>query len=200
MLVDCDPQASCATWIADATPEVQIVRLIDSDAILNRLPELASSDEVVVVDCPGNHGEVGRAALLWSDLAIIPCKASAFEAQALEQNLSYARQARAIRRGKPATVVVLTMVGKRYRLTREMLSAVEEIGNPVARTMIGQRQALADAPGQGTFAWSMGSQAAAAACEIDALYDELITPLLNGLKGNREVHQKKRKDGGKDGK
>ncbi len=178
VLVDCDSQASCSEWIAEACPEVPIIRFSDADAILNGLPGLSTEADFIVADCPGNQGEIGRALLMWADLAIIPCKASVFEARALEKNLVYVRQAQAIRQGKPEAVVVLSMVRSGYRLTRDMRAAAEVTGVRVAESSIGLRQAIADAPGQGSFVWRMGAAAKPAAEEMERLFTELMSPHL----------------------
>ncbi|MEZ6081916.1 MAG: ParA family protein [Pirellulaceae bacterium] len=178
VLVDCDTQASCSEWIAEACPEVRTKRFLDADAILNGLPGLSAEAEFIVADCPGNQGEIGRALLMWADLAIIPCKASAFEARALEKNLAYVSQAQAIRKGKPDAVVVLSMVRNGYRLTRDMRSAAEETGVRVAQSTIGLRQVIADAPGQASFVWRMGSRAQSAAEDMDRLFNEIVLPYL----------------------
>ena len=82
---------------------------------------------------------------MWADVAVIPCKASMFEARALAKNTSFVRQAQAIRGGLPNAVAVLSMVGRDYRLTRDMVDAAVSIGLDLASTPITLRQAYADA-------------------------------------------------------
>ncbi|MCA9016693.1 MAG: hypothetical protein KDA77_15275, partial [Planctomycetaceae bacterium] len=112
--------------------------------------------------------------LMWADLAILPCKASMFEARALDKNTAFVRQAQAIRKGPPEVMAVLNMVGREYRLTRDMRDAAAALGLKIAETAITLRQAYADAPGQGTFVWNMGYHAKGAAEEIHRLFAELF--------------------------
>jgi chromosome partitioning protein len=174
ILADCDTQQSSSEWIREALPEVQAIRLSNADQVLDELPALSSEADFVVADGPGSQTETSRALLMWADLAIMPCKASMFEARALEKNTTIVRQAQAIRKGPPAAVAVLSMVGREYRLTKDMQDAARAMQLSLASRAVTLRQAYADAPGQATFVWNMGYGARDAADEIDALFSELL--------------------------
>ncbi len=174
ILADCDTQQSSSEWITEALPELQVVRLANADAVLDELPSLAQEAEFVIADGPGSQTETSRALLMWAALAILPCKASMFEARALDKNTSFVRQAQAIRKGPPDVIAVLSMVGREYRLTRDMREAAAGLGLTIAETPITLRQAYADAPGQATFVWNMGYHAKGAATEIQRLFQELF--------------------------
>lgn len=135
---------------------------------------MAKEYDFVIADGPGSQTETSRALLMWSDLAIIPCKASMFEARALAKNTAFVRQAQAIRKGKPQAVAVLSMTGKDYRLTKDMTDAAKVLKLTLAKTPVSLRQAYADAPGQATFVWRMGYQAKEATTEIDKLFREVL--------------------------
>jgi chromosome partitioning protein len=174
ILVDCDAQQSSSRWIRDARPDVRIVRLTNSDQVLDELPGLASEAEFIVCDAPGSQNETSRALLLWADLAIVPTKASMFDARALELNTTFIRQAQSIRKQGLDAVVVLSMVGKDFRLTRDMREAAGTLGLEVANSFLSHRQAFADAPGQASFVWKLGFTAKAAAFELESLFSELL--------------------------
>jgi len=180
VLADCDAQQSSSEWMNEAIPELSVVRLANADQVLDELPVLAKEAEFVIADGPGSQTETSRALLMWADLAVIPCKASMFEARALDKNTNFVRQAQAIRQGSPVAVAVLSMVGKEYRLTRDMLGAAQALQLSVAQTAVTLRQAYADAPGQATFVWKMGYAARDAAKEIDALFHELLPNTASG--------------------
>lgn len=188
MLVDCDSQQSSSEWMREAIPELPVVRLANADAILDELPSLAQEHEFVIADGPGSQTETSRALLMWADLAIVPCKASMFEARALDKNTAFLRQAQAIRKGLPDAVAILSMVGKDYRLTKDMRKAATALQLQLAETPVVLRQAYADAPGQATFVWRMGAAAKAAAEEIDSLFRELL-PFLSEENSNLAVEQ-----------
>jgi chromosome partitioning protein len=174
ILADCDTQCSSSEWLKEATPEIQIVRLANADEVLDELPALAHDADYVIADGPGSQTETSRAILMWADLAIIPCKASMFEARALDKNTAFIRQAQAIRKGPPQAIAVLTMVGKEYRLTKDMRDAALNLKLSLAQSAITLRQAIADAPGQSTYCWMMGYTARDAALEIDQLFQEIL--------------------------
>ena len=174
ILVDCDTQKSSSEWICEAFPEIRLVRLETVDEVLDELPELRTEADYVVCDGPGSQTEMSRGLLMWADLAIIPSKASMFEARALDKNTKFVRQAQTIRRGPPQAIAVLSMVGQGYRLTRDMRKAAEALGLTLADSSVTLRQAYADAPGQGTVVWRMGSREKDAAIEIDTLFRELL--------------------------
>lgn len=173
-LADCDAQQSSSDWVREAAPEVQAIRLADADEILDRLPLLAAETDFVVADGPGSNAETSRALLLRADLAIVPCKASMLEARALTQATNVLRQAQDIRGGPPHAVIVLSMVGKNYRLTQDMRDAAKTLELPLAQTALTLRQVYADAPGQGAVVWQLASRGREAAAEVESLFNELL--------------------------
>lgn len=174
ILADCDSQQSSSEWLQEAAPEIQVAKLSGPDEVLDELPFLAKEADYVIADGPGSQTETSRALLMWADMAVIPCKASMFEARALDKNTAFVRQAQAIRKGPPQAVAILSMVGKDYRLTKDMREAASSLRLNLAESAVTLRQAYADAPGQATFVWNMGYQARDAAEEIDALFRELL--------------------------
>lgn len=193
ILADCDTQQSSSEWIVEALPDIQVVRLANADAVLDELPVLAQEVDFVIADGPGSQTETSRALLMWADLAIMPCKASMFEARALDKNTAFVRQAQAIRKGPPEVIAVLSMVGREYRLTRDMRDAATALGLQIAETPVTLRQAYADAPGQGTFVWNMGYHAKGAAEEINRLFAELFPEIAELCAASTEGNRTTRK-------
>jgi chromosome partitioning protein len=173
-LADCDTQQSSSEWIREAEPGVKAVRLDNPDVILNELPNLNQDADYIVADGPGSQTETSRALLLRADLAIVPCKASMLEVRALAKATEVLRQAQDIRKGVPKAVIVLSMIGLHYRLTKDMKDAAAALSLPLATNAMILRQIYADAPGQGALVWNMGSRARDAAHEVDALFREVL--------------------------
>lgn len=173
-LADCDTQQSSSEWIREAVPGVKAVRLDNPDMILNDLPNLNNETDFVVADGPGSQTETSRALLLRADLAIVPCKASMLEVRALAKATDVLRQAQDIRAGQPKAMIVLSMVGKNYRLTQDMKTAAAALELPLANHAMILRQIYADAPGQGAVVWNLGSRAQEAADEVDKLFREIL--------------------------
>jgi chromosome partitioning protein len=173
-LADCDTQHSSSEWIREAVPEINAVTLANPDVILNKLPLLDQDADFVVADGPGSLTETSRALLLRADLGIVPCKASMLEVRALAKATEVLRQAQDIRGGMPSAVIVLSMVGKNYRLTQDMKDAALALDLPLASKAMILRQIYADAPGQGAVVWKLGSRAHEAAQEINQLFREIL--------------------------
>jgi chromosome partitioning protein len=174
-LADCDSQQSSSQWLADfANTNIKAVRLADPSAILESLPELDQEADYVIADGPGSNTETSRALLLRADLAIVPCKASMLEVRALAQATAVLRQSQNVRKGPPPAVIVLSMVGKNYRLTQDMRDAAKALDLPLASHSLTLRQIYADAPGQGTVVWHMGSRGRQAAAEIKGVLQEIM--------------------------
>ncbi|MBL9081572.1 MAG: ParA family protein [Planctomycetales bacterium] len=173
-LADCDTQQSSSEWIREALPDVKTVRLGNPNEILNELPALGQETDFVIADGPGSNTETSRALLLRADFAIVPCKASMLEVRALAKATEVLRQAQDIRGGIPKAVIVLSMVGKNYRLTKDMKDAAAALNLPLAHTAMTLRQIYADAPGQGEVVWRLGSRAAEAAAEVEQLFREIL--------------------------
>jgi chromosome partitioning protein len=176
-LADCDAQGSSSVWLGEAVPKVKAVRLTNSKDILNNLPALGEEVDFVVADGPGSDDETSRALLLCADFALVPCKASMLEVRALAQATEVLRQAQDIRKGPPMAKIVLSMVGRNYRLTREMKKAAADLDLPLARTSILLRQIYADAPGQRSLVWGLGARGREAGDEIRSLFRELLPEL-----------------------
>ncbi len=173
-LADCDTQQSSSEWMHEALPELKTVRLNNPNEILNELPILGQEYDYVIADGPGSNTETSRALLLRADFAIVPCKASMLEVRALAKATEVLRQAQDIRGGIPQAVIVLSMVGKNYRLTKDMKDAAAALNLPLANTALILRQIYADAPGQGDVVWKLGTRAYEAAAEIRQLFDEIL--------------------------
>ncbi|MGL4552755.1 MAG: division plane positioning ATPase MipZ [Gemmataceae bacterium] len=179
-LADCDTQRSSSEWAREAAPGVGCVRLADPDEILDRLPALGEAADFVVADGPGSNTETSRALLLRADLALVPCKASMLEVRALAQATNVLRQAQDIRGGLPRAVIVLSMVGKNYRLTKDMKDAAAALELPLADAALTLRQIYADAPGQGAVVWQLGARGRDAAREVEALFREVLPDARRG--------------------
>ncbi len=184
-LADCDTQQSSSEWAKEAVPQVKAVRLSDPDEILDRLPALGQQTDFVVADGPGSNTETSRALLLRADLAIVPCKASMLEVRALAQATNVLRQAQDIRGGQPRALIVLSMVGKTYRLTQDMKDAAAALELPLAKTALTLKQIYADAPGQGAVVWQLGSRGKEATDEVESLFREVL-PDACAVKSRRQ--------------
>ena len=135
-LADCDTQHSSSEWASEAVPGVKIVRLADPDDILDRLPRLGKQSRLRRRRRAGQQHRDQPGLLLCADLALVPCKASMLEVRALAQATNVLRHAQDIRGGQPQAMIVLSMVGKTYRLTQDMKDAAAALELPLAKTAL----------------------------------------------------------------
>ena len=142
--------------------------------ILKELPILNSKADFIIADGPGSQTETSRALLLRADLAIVPAKASMLEVRALAQATETLRVSQDIRGGFPKAIMVLSMVGRTYRLTADMIEAAAALNLPLASQAMTLRQVYADAPGQGKVVWNMGAKARDAANEVNQIFCEIL--------------------------
>ncbi len=173
--VDADPNGSSSRFLAEAAPALQIERMQTADDILEGVPKLAAAHDVVVIDAPGGDDEAVRAILLVASAAVLPTGAGAFDLHALARTVRVVRQAQSIRAGAPIPVVVLNRLRTGSVIAREAAAAVAQLGVRVAPVSIPERVGLADAVGQGRFAWDHPPARDAARELIAALRDILTT-------------------------
>ena len=194
-LADCDTQQSSSVWCKEALDDIHIVRLGTPDEIIEQLPQLDKEFDYVVADGPGSNVDTSRTLLLVAHLALVPCKASMLEVRALEQATRFIRQAHLVRPDQPRAVIILSMVGRNYRLTQDMRNAAAALKLPLAQTPLILRQVYADAPGQGTVVSRMGQRASEAAAEVKTLFRELLPEAIAPRKSARKIKiAKKRKE------
>jgi chromosome partitioning protein len=177
LMVDADPQGSLMTWSQLASEhQASIPTVIAMGEGLHRpeqLPRLAPHYDHVLIDCPPRHGRLQRAALMVSDLALLPCGPSAVDAWALAETLEMVEEARLLRPQLQA-VLLLTRQTAHTTLGRSAREVLETSGLPVLQTELGYRVAYQEAPaaGLGVTAYEPGGKAAR---EILCLLHELST-------------------------
>jgi len=163
-IIDLDPQATAASWgdrRKAAAPEV-----ISGQAA--RLPALVSAAQqngadFLVLDTAPNADQVVSLAARAADLVLIPCRAAAFDLEAIETTLMLAKTAT-----KPA-YVVLNAVPPRSSIGKEAAEGLATRGAQVAPQQLTHRAAFAHGVIDGRTAQEFEPQGKAAE-EIEALY------------------------------
>lgn len=174
ILVDADVQGSSSVWVTEAAPNLRVERLQTVDEVLEESRRLADECEVLLIDGPAGLSEVSRGIMLVADLVLLPCGPSVLDLRAASEAVRVLAQARKIRGGDPDALLIPNKIQTNYRLSREMLETAETLGISVTPAL-GLRQAFADAAGQGTVVWRMGSPAAAASSEMIHLTNDIIS-------------------------
>lgn len=175
ILIDADVQRSSSKWLAGLNRQIPYLVLNDPNSILDQVPELADQYTYLVIDGPAGLQESVRAILLRADLAVCPVQASALDLDSAGDATYLMKQAQSVRGGLPKAALFLSRAVKGTRLATESYAVLEQSGVSTLKTVIYQRQVVADAPGQLATVFDMSGDAAqAAAQEYQLLFKEIM--------------------------
>jgi chromosome partitioning protein len=176
LLVDADKQGTAATWRAvaheagRATPTVITMTGKLSDPA--QVPTVSKAYQHTVIDTPGRQDIELRAALMVSDVVLIPCSAAAAETWALAETVESVEAAKILR---PKLRVFLAINKQRVgvRAAAAVRETLEKLTLPILETEVGYRQAFQDAIAHGMGVTEYEPKGAAAA-EVRALFKEVV--------------------------
>jgi chromosome partitioning protein len=171
-LVDADPQGSVLQWhsISDGH-SFQVEHRPSPSAFSNR-KALAKEGEHVIIDAPPAVGEITRAVVTVSDLAIIPVAPSPLDIWSSKETISLFPEAKKRnRRIKAKLLICRKIVGT--RIGREAREALETYGMDLFESEISQRVAFVEAmiSGRSVLEYAPNSEAAK---EIRHLSEEIL--------------------------
>ncbi len=94
MLVDADPQGSALAWSSarEAEPLFPVVGMA-KPTLHRELPEIAKDYDSVIIDGAPRVNDLGRAAILASDLVLIPVQPSPYDVWAAAETVQLIREA-----------------------------------------------------------------------------------------------------------
>jgi chromosome partitioning protein len=171
-LVDADAQRSSSIWLQNMESDIPVHILSSPDELLDQLPAIDA--QFVVVDGPAGLSEATRAILFRCDFALIPCQPTGVDLRSAADAVKLVRQAQSVRNGPPDAAVFLARAVKGTRLKTEAIALLEKTDIPILKSIIHQKQAIADTFGQGATVWELpGRSAADSAREFDNLFKEL---------------------------
>ena len=163
-IIDLDPQATAASWgdrRTVAAPEVISGQAARLPALINSARQ--NGADFLVLDTAPNADQAVSLAARAADLVLIPCRAAAFDLEAIETTLMLAKAAM-----KPA-YVVLNAVPPRSSIGKEAAEGLAARRAQVAPHQLTHRAAFAHGVIDGRTAQEFEPQGKAAE-EIEALY------------------------------
>ena len=188
-VADMDPQNTAALWFHQATPEQPFPAEVMSmaplkESFLEKLGPFVAKCDLIVIDCPPALGSrVPWAALVASDMALIPVVPvmdNVWASKQAEELVMEAQDARRSRdmQGELKAAYLLSMVrrGKVFDHCLETLRSGARI--PVLKATVGMRNVFPESQLFGCVVRSFGDSVAAS--EIDAVTQEVARHL--GLK------------------
>ncbi len=149
------------------------------DDLLEQIPELALQCDQLIVDGPASLAEATRAILFRADLAIVPVQPTGVDLRSASDAVRLIKQAQSVRGDSPAAAVFLSRAVKGTKLKDEaiaLLSKTPEV--TLLKTVIHQKQAIADTSGQSATVWDLPScPATESAREYERLFKEILAML-----------------------
>ncbi len=149
LLVDADPQGSALAWSAArvAPPLFPVVGM--AKPTLHRdMPALARDYDIVVIDGAPRANELARAAMLASDLIVIPVQPSPYDVWATADTVQLVTEARQFKEHLKAVFVVNRKIVN-TAIGRDVAGALAQFGIPVSNAAICQRVIYAESASQG---------------------------------------------------
>lgn len=175
LLVDADAQRSSSIWLASMEPPLPTEVIQSPDDLLEKIPELAKQTDFLIVDGPAGLSEATRAILFRADLAIVPCQPTGVDLRSAADAVRLIHQAQSVRNGPPKAAVFLSRAVKGTKLKDEAIALLSQTDVPVLKSVIHQKQAIADTFGQAATAWEIsGRPAAESAREFEKLFVEIM--------------------------
>jgi chromosome partitioning protein len=177
LMVDADAQRSSSIWLKsmELDPPIPFEVLQTPDELLDKIPELAAKCDYLVVDGAAGLAESTRAVLFRANLAVVPCQPTGVDLRSASDAVRLIQQAQSVRSGVPKAAVFLSRAVKGTKLLDEAIALLHKSDMAVLKTVIYQRQVVADTFGQGATVWDMpGKSAAESASEFDKLFQEVL--------------------------
>lgn len=142
-IVDIDPQGSITSFVDfSGSDRFNLVKRTDFKTYADLL-QLVQDFEVVVIDTPPYLSKELEEIIKITNLIIIPCKASLFDALAIRQTIEFIEREREKENREFLSAIVLTMVISSATLQAQTREHLETHGIPIFKTEIGNRVAYA---------------------------------------------------------
>lgn len=172
LLIDSDAQGSSSMWVKALG--IEAIAETDPNELAEKIPDWIEGFDQVVIDGAGGLTETTRVILYFSNVALIPCQPTALDLVSSGSAVKLIKQAQRFR----SDLVGATFINRaipRTKLMSEAKSALGGIeGMSHLKTVIYQRQCIADAFGQGATVFDMGVAGEKSANEYRLLFEEVM--------------------------
>ncbi|PSB53937.1 cobyrinic acid a,c-diamide synthase [filamentous cyanobacterium Phorm 6] len=181
LVVDADAQRSSSQWCSKMEPAIATHVLQSPDDLLDQLTDLAATVDYLVVDGPAGLSEATRAILMRADLAVVPVQPSGIDVQSAADAVRLIKQAQSVRQGPPQAVMFLSRAVKGTKLKTEAMELLGKLTPTikVLKSVIHQKQVIADSSGQSATVWDLGGQPAK---DSGKEYSRLFKEIMGALK------------------
>lgn len=150
LLVDADPQGSALAWSAarERDPDFVVVGMAKS-SLHREIPQLAKNYDMVVIDGAPRVNELGRAAILASDLVLIPVQPSPYDVWAAAETVQLIREAQQFKDKLRAAFLINRKIAN-TAIGRDFSAALAQFPDtPVLEAALVQRVIFAESAARG---------------------------------------------------
>ncbi|SRR6266540_3504642 len=179
LVVDADAQGTATRWSSSAPDDTPfpapVVGLSAAGTKVHReVAKFTDDYTLIMIDCPpALDNPAPHSALLIADLALVPIIPSPPDLWAAVGIRQLIETLSAINKGLQARLVINNME-PRTSLAKEALDILPEFGIPLVETILHHRTAYRQSAAFGGTVHHLGSKAAPAIREIEALADEVL--------------------------
>ena len=142
-LIDIDPQKSLSTWYKTRQSALGeeagglFLSYISGWRLGTELARIRQRYDCIIIDSPPHAESDARIAIRSGDLVVVPIQPSPIDLWATRATLRLAREEQS------KVLLVVNRLPPRSRLSGRMVSAIREMGQSVAETVLGNRIAFA---------------------------------------------------------
>jgi len=149
LLVDADPQASALTWssVREAAPQFPVIGMA-KPTLHKDLPGVAGDYDITLIDGAPRVNELGRAAIMASDLILIPVQPSPLDVWATDDTVRLVQEAQQFKEAIEAAFVINRKIVN-TAIGRDVSEAFEEASFAVLPASLCQRVIFAESAAQG---------------------------------------------------
>ncbi|WP_298353086.1 ParA family partition ATPase [Rhodoblastus sp.] len=150
LLVDADPQGSALAWSGARQIDAEFVVVGMAKPTLHReIPALARNYDIVVIDGAPRVNELGRAAIMASDLVLIPVQPSPYDVWAAADTVQLIREARQFKESLRAAFLINRKIAN-SAIGRDFHAALAQFPEtPVLDAALVQRVVYAESAARG---------------------------------------------------
>jgi chromosome partitioning protein len=150
LLVDADPQGSALAWSAARQGDPDFVVVGMAKPTLHReIPALAKNYDIVVIDGAPRVNELGRAAILASDLVLVPVQPSPYDVWAAAETVQLIREAQQFKEGLRSAFLINRKIAN-TAIGRDFHAALGQFPEtPVLDVALVQRVIFAESAARG---------------------------------------------------
>ena len=191
LVVDADPQGTATRWAASAPDDApfpaSIAGLSGAEGKIHReVKKFLSEYDYIIIDCPpSSDSPIAQSALLIADLVLVPVIPSPPDLWAGVAIRKVIEAACAVNEQLEARLLI-NQRKPNTRLAAKTLELLPQYQIPLCRTQIGDREVYRHSATYGQTVHDLGSQAAAAVAEVEALTDEILSIIQPGESTNEK--------------